>query len=62
MLLLFLIPAAVIGLVLRRPLARFMAWFVHHAELELISSVGRTTARMRNVKKYLTLFSHFAVW
>lgn len=32
MLLLFLIPAAVIGLVLRRPLARFMAWFVHHAE------------------------------
>ena len=31
-LLLFLIPAAVIGLVLRKPLSRFMDWFVHHAE------------------------------
>ena len=29
---LFVIPAAVIGLVLRKPLSRFMAWFVEHAE------------------------------
>lgn len=28
----FVVPAAIIGLALRRPLARFMRWFVEHAE------------------------------
>lgn len=32
MLLLFLVPAALIGLVLRKPLARFMKWYVHEVE------------------------------
>ena len=31
-LLLFLVPAALIGLVLRKPLARFMAWYVEKVE------------------------------
>ncbi len=31
-LLLFVVPAALIGLVLRRPLARFMAWYVEQVE------------------------------
>ena len=32
MLALFLVPAALIGLVLRKPLARFMAWYVEQVE------------------------------
>ena len=31
-LMLFVVPAALIGLVLRRPLARFMAWYVEQVE------------------------------
>ena len=29
---LFLVPAAVIGLVLRKPLAKFMSWYVEQVE------------------------------
>ena len=32
LLLLFLIPAALIGLVLRKPLAKFMTWYVEQVE------------------------------
>ena len=29
---LFLIPAAIVGLVLRKPLAKFMSWYVEQVE------------------------------
>ena len=35
-LLLFLVPAALIGLVLRKPLARFMAWYVEKVESSMV--------------------------
>ncbi|MFR4804879.1 MAG: ABC transporter permease [Eggerthellaceae bacterium] len=48
LLLLFLIPAALIGLVLRKPLAKFMTWYVEQVE----SSARRVGLRLVKARRH----------
>ena len=50
LLLLFLIPAALIGLVLRKPLAKFMTWYVEQVESSKL--VGRACGFLVKARRH----------